>query len=63
MSQRYSSGKHEAVLAVNVPGKVPYAVFVRKFNNPARQGDVAGGGLPALVSSTDSKSARRTRHR
>jgi hypothetical protein len=43
----------EAVLAVNVPGRSPYAVFVRKFKFPRRQSDISGGGLPALVSATD----------
>jgi hypothetical protein len=42
-----------AVLAVNVPGKSPYAVFARKFKFPHLQADVAGGGLPALVSESD----------
>ena len=43
----------EAVLAVNVPGRPPYAVFVRNFKFPRRQSDITGGGLPALVSATD----------
>src|SRR4051812_9508506 len=43
----------EAVLAVNVPGRSPYAVFARKFKFPHLQTDVAGGGLPALVSESD----------
>jgi hypothetical protein len=43
----------EAVLAVNVPGRPPYAVFVRRFKFPRRQSDISGGGLPALVSATD----------
>jgi hypothetical protein len=42
-----------AVLAVNVPGKSPYAVFARKFKFPHLQADVTGGGLPALVSESD----------
>jgi hypothetical protein len=42
-----------AVLAVNVPGRAPYAVFARKFKFPHLQADVAGGGLPALVSESD----------
>jgi hypothetical protein len=41
------------VLAVSVPGQAPYAVFVRKFKQPRGHGDVAGAGLPALVSATD----------
>jgi hypothetical protein len=43
----------EAVLAVNVPGRPPYAVFVRSFNFPRSQSDIAGSGLPALVAATD----------
>jgi hypothetical protein len=43
----------EAVLAVNVPGRPPYAVFVRRFKFPRRQSDLTGGGLPALVSAID----------
>jgi hypothetical protein len=42
-----------AVLAVNVPGKSPYAVFARKFKFPHLQADVAGAGLPSLVSESD----------
>jgi hypothetical protein len=42
-----------AVLAVNVPGRGPYAVFARKFKFPHLQADVAGAGLPALVSESD----------
>jgi hypothetical protein len=43
----------EAVLAINIPGRPPYAVFVRKFKFPRQQSDISGGGLPALVSATD----------
>ena len=43
----------EAVLAVNIPGRPPYAVFVRNFKFPRRQSDMTGGGLPALVSATN----------
>ncbi len=43
----------EAVLAVNIPGRPPYAVFVRNFKFPRRQSDITGGGLPALVSATN----------
>jgi len=42
-----------AVLAVNVPGRAPYAVFARKFKFPHLQADVARAGLPALVSESD----------
>src|SRR3954466_10439000 len=42
-----------AVLAVNVPGKSPYAVFARKFKFPHLQADLTGTGLPALVSESD----------
>lgn len=40
----------EAVLAVNIPGRYPYAVFAPKFKYPKDKSDVSGGGLPALVS-------------
>jgi hypothetical protein len=52
-SSTQTTGKRRAVLAVNVPGMAPYAVFKRKFHRPRDQGDVAGAGLPALVSSND----------
>jgi hypothetical protein len=42
-----------AVLAVNVPGKAPYAIFARKFKFPHLKADVTGNGLPALVSESD----------
>jgi hypothetical protein len=42
-----------AVLAVNVPGRGPYAVLARKFKFPHLQADVTGAGLPALVSESD----------
>jgi hypothetical protein len=42
-----------AVLAVNVPGRGPYAVFARKFKFPHLQAEVTGAGLPALVSESD----------
>jgi hypothetical protein len=42
-----------AVLAVNVPGRAPYAVLARKFKFPHLQADVSGAGLPALVSESD----------
>jgi hypothetical protein len=41
------------VLAVNVPGRAPYAVFEPKFEHPGGKGGLVGAGLPALVSSTD----------
>lgn len=43
----------EAVLAVNIPGRPPYAVFVRHFKVPRQHSDITGGGLRALVSATD----------
>jgi hypothetical protein len=42
-----------AVLAVNVPGRDPYALFVHKFRFPRLQHDLSGAGLPALVSAGD----------
>jgi hypothetical protein len=52
-SQRTTEGKNNAVLAVNVPGQAPYAVYVKKFKKPRGQGDVTGAGLPAIVSASD----------
>jgi hypothetical protein len=46
-------GIHQAVLAVNVPGRSPYAVFVDKFKHPDGKGGLLGAGLPALVSTSD----------
>jgi hypothetical protein len=48
-----TSGKRKTVLAVNVPGRDPYAVLMRKLKHPRMRADVAGSGLPALVSNTD----------
>lgn len=42
-----------AVLAVNIPGRAPYAVYRRKFKFPRLQRDLTGAGLPALVSAGD----------
>jgi hypothetical protein len=42
-----------AVLAVNIPGRAPYAVYKRKFKFPRLQRDLTGAGLPALVSAGD----------
>lgn len=50
---RVTSGKRDAVLAVNVPGRAPYAVFERSFKRPRDKAGITGGGLPALVSATD----------
>jgi hypothetical protein len=50
---RSRQGKHDAVLAVNVPGQEPYAVFISKFKHPRGKGSPVGAGLPALVSSSD----------
>jgi hypothetical protein len=52
-SARRSSGKHDAVLAVNVPGRDPYAVLARRFKRPSHKTSITAAGLPALVSSTD----------
>jgi hypothetical protein len=48
-----TSGKRKTVLAVNVPGRDPYAVLMQKLKHPRMRADVAGSGLPALVSNTD----------
>jgi hypothetical protein len=41
------------VLAVNIPGRAPYAVFEPAFKRPRGKADYLGAGLPALVSTTD----------
>jgi hypothetical protein len=51
--ERQRTGKHDAVLAVNVPGNAPYAVFKKKLKHPRGKGSPPGAGLPALVSSSD----------
>jgi hypothetical protein len=51
--ERVTSGKREAVLAVNVPGRAPYATFERKFKRPRDKAQITGSGLPALVSATN----------
>jgi hypothetical protein len=48
-----TSGKRKTVLAVTVPGSPPYAVLMPKLKHPRMRADVAGSGLPALVSTTD----------
>ena len=48
-----TSGKRKTVLAVTVPGSPPYAVLMPKLKHPRMRADVAGSGLPALVSNTD----------
>ena len=43
-----------AVLSVNVPGRAPYAVYLRKFRFPRKsRTDYTGAGYPALVSERD----------
>ena len=43
-----------AVLSVNVPGRPPYAVYLRKFRFPRKsRTDYTGAGYPALVSESD----------
>jgi hypothetical protein len=43
-----------AVLSVNVPGRSPYAVYLRKFRFPRKsRTDYTGAGYPALVSESD----------
>jgi hypothetical protein len=46
-------GTHQAVLAVNVPGMAPYAVFEARFKHPEGRGNLIGAGLPAVVSASD----------
>jgi hypothetical protein len=43
-----------AVLSVNVPGRAPYAVYMRKFRFPRKsRTDYTGAGYPALISESD----------
>jgi hypothetical protein len=43
-----------AVLSVHIPGRAPYAVYVRKFKFPRKsRTDYTGAGYPALVSESD----------
>jgi hypothetical protein len=51
--ERVTSGKREAVLAVNIPGRAPYAVFERKYKRPRDKAQITGSGVPAMVSATD----------
>jgi hypothetical protein len=46
-------GKKATVLAVNVPGQAPYAVFDPKFDHREGKGAAPGAGLPAAVSASD----------
>jgi hypothetical protein len=50
---RTSQGHHDTVLAVNVPGQQPYAVFKEKLKHPRREGAALTAGIPALVSLSD----------
>ncbi len=43
-----------AVVSVNVPGRAPYAVYLRKFKFPRKsRTDYTGAGYPALVSESN----------
>jgi hypothetical protein len=53
MTSRFSWGRRKAVLAVNIPGRAPYAVLEPRFKWPRGKTDLVGAGLPALVSTTD----------
>ena len=50
---RTTEGKHDAVLAVTVPGRAPYPVFVHDFHRPRGRHDLFSAGLPAHVSELD----------
>ena len=50
---RTRHGKHDVVLAVNIPGKEPYAVYIPKFKHKGGKSNAVGAGMPALVSSSD----------
>jgi hypothetical protein len=52
-SHKTSEGKHDTVLAVNVAGQEPYAVFKKDFKHPRKEKWALGAGIPALVSLTD----------
>ncbi|HEY7257006.1 MAG TPA: hypothetical protein VH476_10025 [Solirubrobacterales bacterium] len=41
------------MVAVNIPGMAPYAVTMAGLKAPRGRVDLAGAGLPALVSTTD----------
>jgi hypothetical protein len=47
------TGASEAVLAVAVPGRAPYAVFVPKFKIPRKYHSIPGEPIPAAVSASD----------
>lgn len=51
---RERHGTHDVVLAVTVPGREPYAVYLPKFHHKSGRGVALGAGLPALVSVSDS---------
>jgi hypothetical protein len=48
-----SHGRRKAVLAVNIPGRAPYASYQPEFERPEGQRDLIDAGLPALVSASD----------
>lgn len=50
---RERHGTHDVVLAVTVPGREPYAVYVPGFEHRSGRGVAPGAGLPALVSTMD----------
>jgi hypothetical protein len=50
---RTTEGKHDVVLAVTVPGREPYPVFVSDFRRPRGRHDLFSAGLAATVSEVD----------
>ncbi len=50
---RERHGTHDVVLAVTVPGRPAYAVYIPKFHHKGGKGVALGAGIPALVSATD----------
>src|SRR5262249_37501358 len=50
---RERHGTHDVVLAVTVPGRAPYAVYIHDFHHKRGKGLAPGAGLPALVSLSD----------
>jgi hypothetical protein len=46
-------GKHDRVLAINVPGQIPYAVFKKDLDIRPGKAGTLHGGMPALISVAD----------
>lgn len=55
---RSTAGTHPTVLAVSVPGKPAYAVYLPAFDHETREYDSDKPGLPAVVSTTNPTDVR-----